>query len=175
MFMWDQDTHSMKELLPKESAALLRATPATGTTHFRALVADDDDEDRFLTISHLGEAWTVAGPLTVECAADGAEALEKIHSSRYALVVLDWNMPEQDGAAVLRTIRANGLRVPVVVVSGQQHEAIANDLKAMDAAFVNKGELNSGNFRQAITASMQLQESRAPVDPLPATPNPKDT
>lgn len=158
----------MQELTSDESKALLLGPAPAGVSHFHALVADDDEEDRLLTIWKLGDEWPVTGRLTVECAADGVEALEKIHNRAYALVVLDWDMPELDGEAVLRTMRARGVRVPVVIVSGQRRENIKCDLGVMAAAFANKNELDAGRFRKAIHDSMQLQEA------LPSgTPNPE--
>jgi CheY-like chemotaxis protein len=164
VFAWDQPSLSMKELTPDEAEDVLRVRHQAGAPHFHALVADDDDEDRLLTIWQLGAAWPVAEGLTVECAADGVEALEKISRGRYALVILDWDMPEQDGEAVLKAIRANGLRVPVVVVSGQRRENIKGDLAALAATFANKNELDAGRFRSAIRDSLQLQAVRSPAE-----------
>src|SRR6266536_2973032 len=160
MFTRDHRTGSMKELASNGPKDWNRASGKARPPQFRVLVADDDETDRLLTIWHLGKAWPVEQDMMVECAADGAEALEKIRRDRFALVVLDWNMPHQDGAAVLRAMREDGLRVPVVVVSGRHHEAIASDLKGMAATFVNKDELDPRSFRRAIAASIQLQEGK---------------
>lgn len=171
MFTWDQPTRSMRELTPAEAAAHRLAHDPADVANFHTLVADDDDDDRLLTIWKLGDEWPGQGRLTVECAADGAEALEKIHQGRFALVVLDWDMPELDGKAVLRTIRAQGLQVPVVVVSGQRPENITSDLEAMAATYAHKNELDAGRFRKAIVDSMQLQAARNPEE---ANPNPNE-
>lgn len=164
MFAWDQLTRSMRELTAEEAAAHRLARDSADSANFHTLVADDDDDDRLLTIWKLGEEWAGQGGLTVECAADGAEALEKIHQGRFALVVLDWDMPKLDGKAVLQTIRAQGLRVPVIIVSGQRRENITNDLKAMAATYAHKNELDSGRFRKAIMDSMQLQAAGNPTE-----------
>jgi CheY-like chemotaxis protein len=164
VFTRDHRTGSMKELTSDGHKESTLASDEAIVPHFRVLVADNDETDRLLTIWHLGKAWPVERDMMVECAADGAEALEKIRSDRFELVVLDWNMPHQDGAAVLRAMRESGLRVPVVVVSGQRHKTIASDLEAMAAAFVNKNELDPTSFRSAISASIQLQEGRCSLD-----------
>ncbi len=128
------------------------------SAHLRVLVADDNETVRLLTICHLGKAGCRERDMLVECAADGAEALEIIRRKLFALVVLDGNMPRLDGGNVLRAMREDGMRVPVVVVSGQSHETIANDLSSMAASFVNKDELDPISFGRAISESMQLQE-----------------
>lgn len=54
----------------------------------------------------------------VSDAANGKEALEKIASTSFDLVVSDIWMPEMDGIALLKEIRSSGNDVPVVVISG---------------------------------------------------------
>jgi two-component system, chemotaxis family, chemotaxis protein CheY len=79
----------------------------------RILVADDDAAMRALisvSLSDLGE---------VEEAADGREAVAKMKQTRFALALLDWQMPKPDGLTVLRIIRAAGLTTPVIMVTAQ--------------------------------------------------------
>jgi len=156
VFFRDPRTGSMKQFTPSEPKDFALAPAEADPALSRILVADDGEADRFLTIWQLGKVWPNGGML-VECAADGTEALEKIHGHRYALVVLDWNLPWQDGAEVLRAMRERDLRIPVVVLSDQRREDIANELESMAAAYVNKEELDAHNFRNAIKTSMQLQ------------------
>lgn len=122
----------------------------------RVLVADDSDLHRELTLIHLGEAWPFDRKPCFECAADGREALEKLCRRCYALAVLDWRMPHLTGGDVLRAIREDGMRIPVVVVSGEERGNIARDLQAMAAAFVSKAHLNPLSLRDAISESVRL-------------------
>ena len=155
----------MKEITPKDLDGLAPAGDQAGPTHFHVLVADSDEADRRFIIWQLGKAWPCERDMMVECAADGAEALEKIRGHRYALVVLDWNLSHLDGALVLRGMREEGVRIPVVVVSDQRREAVARDLETMAAAFVRRGTMNPYSFGSAIAASIQMQEDRCPVRP----------
>ena len=152
----DHRTGSLQELSPgaQQGAAAGRnlADP------FRVLVANEDELDRQLMIRQLGQAGPAERDLMVECAANGAEALAKLRSQRYGFVVLEWILPDQVGAEVLRAIRDHSLRVPVVVVSGQPRAAIACHLDAMAAAFVNKQEMNAISFRCAIVSAILLLE-----------------
>ncbi|MCX6897735.1 MAG: response regulator [Verrucomicrobia bacterium] len=150
VFTRDQRTGVIKpEVLARASGTAL-PSPA------RVLVADDCETDRELTIRHLGKAWPFERDMLVECAANGRMALEKLRRSRFALAVLDWNMPYLGGGDVLRTIRADGMCIPVVVVAGQRREDIVQDLESMAAAFVHKDELNPISLCNAIAASLQL-------------------
>lgn len=147
----------MKELIPGGPNHFALASDKTSPSHFHVLVADGDEAGRRLAVRHLGKAWPVEQDFSVECAADGMEALEKIRSHRFALMVLDWNMPDPDGAAVLRTVRENGLHLPVIVLSEQRREAIASELDSMKASHVKKDEMDATIFRKAIVASIMLQ------------------
>jgi len=78
----------------------------------RILVADDDDVLR----ETLAEILRIEG-YTVESAANGAMALASIVRARPAVVLLDMRMPILDGWQFARWMTANGLDVPVVVMT----------------------------------------------------------
>lgn len=123
---------------------------------FRVLVIDDSEIDREITSRHLGKAWPFERDLVLDYAADGAEALKKMRASRYALFVLDWKLPGMGGGDVLRAIRQNGVRVPVVVISGLQRDQIGDDLDTLGAGFLNKDEMDPHTLHEAIAASLRL-------------------
>jgi DNA-binding response OmpR family regulator len=56
-------------------------------------------------------------------AADGNRAVEAYKSFAPDLVLLDLMLPGMDGYEVLRVIRANGRRVPVIILSARAEEA----------------------------------------------------
>jgi CheY-like chemotaxis protein len=95
------------------------------------LLADDDEEDRAMTISALRER-RVAND--IRCVGDGEELSDYLfHRGAYAnpgdaptpgLILLDLNMPKKDGREVLAEIKADaGLRsIPVVVLTTSKAE-----------------------------------------------------
>jgi two-component system, response regulator len=95
------------------------------------LLADDDEEDRAMTISALRER-RVAND--IRCVADGEELTDYLfHRGAYAnaeqaptpgLILLDLNMPKKDGREVLAEIKADAaLRsIPVVVLTTSKAE-----------------------------------------------------
>jgi len=131
-------------------------TPAGRPNGLPVLVIDDNDTEREIIIRYLGQAWPFEREMILDSAVDGREALKKIRSNRYALIVLDWKMPHVDGSEVLRTIRHSGVRIPVVVLSGFSRAEITEDLDSLGAAFVNKDEMGSISFHQAIATSLRL-------------------
>lgn len=139
------------------------------TTNFSqslpVLIVDDNVIDQQLAAIYIGEAWPFQRDLVVEYAGNGVEALAKLESQRFALVVLDWTMPIMGGNEVLRRLREKGSRVPVIVVSGLDREGIPEDLEKLGAAFLGKDELNADAFHAAIATSLRLLGFTVPADP----------
>lgn len=75
-----------------------------------------DDEQALLDL--LGDALRFAG-YDVLVAGDGREALRLAGTSSPDLVVLDVNLPDLDGFEVLRRLRAEADRVPVVFLTAR--------------------------------------------------------
>ena len=96
----------------------------TGKASYRILVADDDDAIRTL----LTRILTQAGHHVTTCE-DGHEALWKLKGQRYSLLVLDFHMPRRTGLEIIRDLRHNGDKTPVILMSAALHPA---DLKALD-------------------------------------------
>jgi len=87
------------------------------------LVVDDDQHTREMVSRVLRRA----GYTTVE-ARDGEEALLRARVLTPGLVILDLIMPGVDGFEVLRTLRHEGMQMPVVVLTGK---ALVNDEERM--------------------------------------------
>lgn len=63
----------------------------------------------------------------VDVAADGEAALWQVHDNDYDLILLDVMLPRKDGFAVCRELRAQGLAVPVLMLTARDavHDRIA--------------------------------------------------
>jgi len=79
----------------------------------RILVIDDQPQIR----DNCREALEEAGH-TVMVAADGREGVRLYHRAPVDLVILDLYMPEQDGLATIRELRATAPRLPIIAMSG---------------------------------------------------------
>lgn len=81
------------------------------------LVVDDFPTMRRIVRTLLKEL----GFSNVEEAEDGQEALAKLRSGRFELVISDWNMPVLDGLEMLRQIRVDDSlkHLPVLMVTAE--------------------------------------------------------
>ena len=106
---------------------------ATGTV----LVVDDEAQARELVCRNLRSVG-----FGCQEARDGEDALLKARVMNPALVVLDLMMPRMDGFEVLATLRNEGSKVPVIVLTGKALETGEEaKLRAGLAHVVRKGGL----------------------------------
>lgn len=91
-------------------------------TTIRVLYAEHDLVDVELT----ERAFREHGPhLHLEVAWRGREALAKLRAAPYDLFLLDYRMPDLSGIEILKALREECIRIPVVMVTGQGDEETA--------------------------------------------------
>jgi two-component system, chemotaxis family, chemotaxis protein CheY len=88
----------------------------------RVMVVDDSQTMRMLLLFHVIKL--LPGVKVIE-AENGADALEKLGRQEVDLILTDMNMPEMDGAGLIRAVR-EGLKrsTPIIVVTtrGEQRD-----------------------------------------------------
>ena len=77
------------------------------------LVVDDDRE-----LVDLLKIWLEAGGYDVQTAPDGAAAHDAAMSDDCQCMILDVNMPNINGPALLLILHSEGRHVPVIVMTG---------------------------------------------------------
>jgi DNA-binding NtrC family response regulator len=82
------------------------------TTGARVLIVDDDANSR-----QLLEVRLRALECEVSMATDGREALAAVQQEVPALMLLDLNMPGMSGLELLRTVRRDGIDLPIIVIT----------------------------------------------------------
>jgi two-component system OmpR family response regulator len=78
----------------------------------KLLIVEDDRE----AAAYLKRALSEAGH-TVDYAAEGRDGLMLAAGETYDVIVLDRMLPQIDGLAILRTIRASGVKTPVLLLT----------------------------------------------------------
>jgi two-component system OmpR family response regulator len=84
----------------------------TETLAVHVLVVEDDRDTREFIRNGLAQAGH-----SVDVAGDGREGLLLASTAEFDAIVLDRMLPHVDGLTVLRTLRASGNRVPVLLLS----------------------------------------------------------
>lgn len=79
----------------------------------RILVVDDDHRERLALSTMIGAMGYVA-----VTASDGEEALEKLGSESFEVIVTDLMMPKMDGFGLLRSLLDRGDLTPAIVLTG---------------------------------------------------------
>jgi CheY-like chemotaxis protein len=103
--------------------------------------------DDSVTARALHRAVLEAAGYVVHAASNGRQALEHLRRAAYDVAVCDLAMPEIDGLALTRELRASGDRTPIVLVSAHDtDEDRAQGLAAGANAFLSKRECASGRL-----------------------------
>ena len=84
------------------------------------LIVDDDPN----TLASLARAFRLAGHEATVCD-NAARALELAKSQPFDMMLSDVVMPGKDGLALLEDLRALGIALPVVMISGQANIEMA--------------------------------------------------
>lgn len=102
----------------------------------RILIADDHDIVRKGLVKVLEEALQ---PIKIDEANNGQEAVSKVLKSEYGLVVLDLKMPGKSGLDVLKEIKQDRPKLPVLILSMHPEEQFAvRAIRAGAAGYLTK-------------------------------------
>ena len=99
-----------------------RQIPERDARFASVLVVDDEPAIARATARALDRAG-----YEVTIAGGGQEAIEKVRNSSFAAIVSDLAMPDMDGRALLRQVRASNLDVPFVFLTGSPNLESAID------------------------------------------------
>ncbi len=92
------------------------------------LIADDDEISRLFLVESLEQAG-----FRIIAVADGTAALEALRQQAFDLLLLDVDMPRQNGYQVCRSVRSTGEgnQLPIVMITG--HDDADSIARAYDA------------------------------------------
>ncbi len=100
------------------------------------LIVDDEPQIREI----VKEVLVQNGHRVAE-ASDGLEAIERLQNSFFNLIVSDFTMPQMGGLGILKHLRKNGIRTPVLILSGSTISGLEDEtqLKELGAyAIIHK-------------------------------------
>ena len=93
----------------------------------KILLVDDDDDLR----DALAEQLVLTEDFDVFEADSGASGMVRAKEQRYDLIVLDVGLPDTDGRELCRLMRKQGVKCPIVMLTG--HDTDADTILGLDA------------------------------------------
>ena len=100
------------------------------------LIVDDEPQIREIVKEVL-----IQNDHRVAEASDGLEAIERLQHSFFNLIISDFTMPQMGGLGILKHLRKNSIRTPVLILSGSTISGLEDEtqLKELGAyAIVHK-------------------------------------
>ena len=85
----------------------------------KILLVDDDDDLR----EALADQLVLTEEFDVFEGSNGAEGMEKAKGAHHDLIILDVAMPDMDGREVCRLMRKQGIKTPILMLTGQDSDA----------------------------------------------------
>src|SRR5215208_5322100 len=122
---------------------------------FHILLIDDDDVDRMAVRRALAQSQLEAN---VSEATDATSAIAMLRADHFDCVLLDHRLPDRDGLAVLRDIRAaSSIATPVIMMTGQGSEELAVDMmKAGASDYLSKNTVSISRLEQSIRSAVRV-------------------
>jgi CheY-like chemotaxis protein len=139
----------LRRLAPEPGAVVDLGVDGPAFPSRRALVIDDTPAFRVLLRVYLEkDGWTVDEAPTAE------DAL-RLATPQHDLVLLDYLLPDMDGATLLRRLRRMGVGCPVLGMTGHATEEVADDFDSAGAMrCVAKEGLSETRLRQAVKEAL---------------------
>jgi two-component system chemotaxis sensor kinase CheA len=136
-------------VLVLDAAALVartRSVPAEELPGSRVLVVDDSIGARAVVSGALASSGFVTS-----VASSASEALDILAGNEVDALVVDFSMPQQDGADLVAEVRERGINVPVVMLSGVASEEDKTRSKEAGVdVFFDKADFREGALAETL-------------------------
>ena len=96
----------------------------------------------------------------IDIAIDGSEALKKIESHKYDLIISDILMPVMSGLDLLRNLRLKGVQTPLIFMTGNgTKDLVQSAIKLGAVDFIDK-PITIGSLKEVVESSLQIEEHK---------------
>ena len=110
------------------------------------LLIVEDDQDHALIIRNALARWAKNHKSKVELVSSVSEALEKLSSTRFDLVLTDYRLPDKTGLDLLIEMRSRRLNSPVLLMTSAGDEQLA--VNALKSGFLDYIVKSENSFRE---------------------------
>jgi two-component system, sensor histidine kinase and response regulator len=129
---------------------------------FKVLIIDDDAVDRMAVIrAFKGADFRTELTEAIDC----ASGLVLANSHQFDCIFIDYRLPDGNGIELLQKLREQGVRVPIVSLTGQNDDRVAVDLmKAGASDYLSKAQISSAQLRQVFQNVMRVHYAEVAME-----------
>jgi two-component system, sensor histidine kinase and response regulator len=129
---------------------------------FKVLIIDDDAVDRMAVIrAFKGADFRTEITEAIDC----ASGLVLANSRQFDCIFIDYRLPDGNGIELLQKLREQGMRVPIVSLTGQSEDRVAVDLmKAGASDYLSKSQISPAQLRQVFQNVMRVYAAEVAVE-----------
>jgi len=136
--------YSAIDLIAEEEIDLELFDPRT----LRVLVVDDSKMAR----KHVSRTLNTMGIEQIQLAENGRQAIEKLNTEEFDLIVTDYNMPEMDGKELTDAVRQNPAiaHIPILMVSSNSEDSQLSNIAQEGVDAICGKPFEPGTVRQLL-------------------------
>jgi two-component system, sensor histidine kinase and response regulator len=129
---------------------------------FKVLIVDDDTVDRLAVIrAFKGADFRTELTEAIDCASGIAIA----NSCQFDCIFIDYRLPDGNGIELLQKLREQGIRIPIVSLTGQSDDRIAVELmKAGASDYLSKAQISPAQLRQVFQNVMRVHNAEVAME-----------
>jgi signal transduction histidine kinase len=132
--------------------------PATSTP-LRVLIADDDEDDYFLSRDLLLQSRRQK--VHLDWAPNYREALQAIERNEHDVYLFDYRLGEGDGLELLRQAVARGCKAPIILLTGDDDwETDVQAMKGGAADYLVKGHFDAQLLERSIRYAIERKRAK---------------
>jgi two-component system, sensor histidine kinase and response regulator len=124
---------------------------------FKVLIIDDDAVDRMAVIrAFKGADFHTELTEAIDC----TSGIVLANAQTFDCIFVDYLLPDGNGIELLQKLRQQGIRVPIVSLTGQNDDLIAVDLmKAGASDYLSKSQMSPAQLRQVFQNVMRVHDA----------------
>jgi two-component system, sensor histidine kinase and response regulator len=129
---------------------------------FKVLVIDDDAVDRMTVIRAFnGADFQTEISEAIDCKTGIALAV----SHQFDCIFIDYRLPDGNGVELLQKLREQGIRSPIVSLTGQNDDQIAVELmKAGASDYLSKAQISPAQLRQVFQNVLRVHNAEVALE-----------
>lgn len=132
--------------------------PTRYVMKIKVLNIDDNQDDRYFFKKALKASGMEATLVVAEDESAAWSAIEKEHPD---CIFLDYHLPGTSGLEILKKLQVKGLKIPVIMLTGQEDkEIVVKLMKAGATDYIPKNSLTPELVRMSLDSAMRLYISQ---------------